>query len=307
MKKFLALLVSVVSITSLIQAKPAPHRSLAPVSALIRTAPYGEPASLALIRAINAGNVAEVERLLAERQSRANPNAFNRSGISCLALAAQMGNEPIVRMLLQAGANPIQPTRISGLTPLMFACQAGHLACVQTLLGRSGHGQINARSANESTPLFFAAQAGDTDTVAFLLAQRASVDTPNVRGISPLMIAARNARAQAVTLLLDARAHPNRVAFDGRTALLEAAQNLSATDMQEYFDEQHTSLRVDVPAWDAARLPGDTPEAYGACVRVLLAAGAQLNPTDAGTSALERADAAQNHRAASLIRAASRA
>jgi hypothetical protein len=83
-----------------------------------------------LLKAIEARNVPEVEKLLAEG---ANANEMDRSGRPALRLAAMDGKVKIVKLLLKAGANP-NTREQDGATALTWAANQGQFGAVQALL-----------------------------------------------------------------------------------------------------------------------------------------------------------------------------
>ena len=68
--------------------------------------------------------------------------AFDSQGWTAANIAASAGLVRVLRMLLDAGARATTRVRSSGRTPLMGACQHGHVACVRVLLqhARGGGG-----------------------------------------------------------------------------------------------------------------------------------------------------------------------
>jgi hypothetical protein len=84
-----------------------------------------------LMRVAEAGDVEEFLRL---RARFANVNAQNRHGTTALMKAACYGHEPMVRALLEHGADP-NLTRNDRFTALALAAFFGHAETVNTLIG----------------------------------------------------------------------------------------------------------------------------------------------------------------------------
>ena len=62
-----------------------------------------------------------------------------QDGATALFVACQNGDEPAVRLLLDACAAAVHQARAAdGMTPLLVACQKGHAPVVELLLDRLG-------------------------------------------------------------------------------------------------------------------------------------------------------------------------
>lgn len=86
--------------------------------------------SLSLVDAANAGDFAQVARLLEEG---ADANAAQGEGLTALHVAAAGGRTEIVRLLIQRGAR-MDAQDAAGSTPLHAAARAGRLPAVQELV-----------------------------------------------------------------------------------------------------------------------------------------------------------------------------
>jgi ankyrin repeat protein len=82
----------------------------------------------------------------------ARPNATNLYGSTALTLAAQHGCEVVVRVLLDAGANPRASSSMTGSTPLHRAAQNGNLEVVQ-LLSNAGANPLAEKHNIPKTPV----------------------------------------------------------------------------------------------------------------------------------------------------------
>lgn len=195
----------------------------------------------------------EVTALLA---AGTDPNALAEGcrGLTLLQLAARKGQLRAVQVLLQAGADVNAAERL-GRTALHLAARRGHAAVVACLVaaGAAVGMQASVPPARPGTPehgftpLHLAAISGCTSTVRALL--EAGADALQVDGdvleLTPLHVAAEHGQAAALSALLKEGDAPADV-FDvsGCTPLYFAA---------------------------SSRAPG-----AAACVRVLAAAGADL-------------------------------
>jgi ankyrin repeat protein len=247
-------------------------------------APVNGKLGAALVGAASRGDTAAVKVLLARR---ADPNARNFLKITplmigaafgdlemtrallaagaqleatslygtALTFAAQTGNDPVVRHLLQKRAN-VNASRPDGITVLMLAARADRPAAVRELLARKA--PVNARDNNGATALIHAARAGSIAAARVLLEHGAALETADLQGWTPLMHAAVNGHTDLAALLLEKGARVDARDKADRTPLLATASY------------------------------GDQP----ATIRALLAGGAQIDARDAkGRTALALAEA----------------
>ena len=127
-------------------------------------------------------------------------NALNRIGATPLLMAARLADAPLMRVLVELGADPIL-TNEDGTTLLMVASGVGihspgedpgteaeALACVELALELGG--DPNAVDERGETPLHGAAYRGANSIVDLLVAHGAyTFDQENVEGWTPLRIA----------------------------------------------------------------------------------------------------------------------
>lgn len=158
------------------------------------------------------GNDGIVSLLL---DNRANPDAVAPGTETPLILAARGGHREIVRRLLAAHANPDQVA--AGTTALNSSVDA---EIVRLLLAAKAGPEVKDGSGD--TPLIHAAKAGQADIVAQLLKAGARPDTARADGGTPLMYAAN---ADTAGLLLAAHAKLNARDELGNDALFHAVQS----------------------------------------------------------------------------------
>jgi ankyrin repeat protein len=223
------------------------HVAVAPAKAA--PAPAQAGLNAALLGAASRGDTAGVKRLLAQG---ADPNARNflkmtplmtgallgdpemarallaagaeREAASlygtALTFASQSGNEPVIRYLLQRGAD-VNAARPDGITVLMLAARADRPAVVRELLARKA--PIDARDNNGGTALLYAARAGSLAAARVLLEHGAAVESADQQGWTPLIHAAVNGHTDLAALLLSKGVRVNVRDKAGRTALLLTA------------------------------------------------------------------------------------
>ena len=184
----------------------------------------------------------------------------NINGITALASASDTGYTDIVEFLIGCGADVNAKRFDDHFTPLLYACQSGHLEVARLLLDEGA--VVDARSIYRATPLMWAASQGHTELCSLLIERGADVNAYCIRGVTPLMMAAEAGQADIISLLLIFGAkidEQDMLRNGGNTALLFASQNGS------------------LPA-----------------VRLLLKAGANVNIAAVGSGATPLMSAARN-------------
>jgi cytohesin len=111
----------------------------------------------------------------------AEVNVRNRAGATPLSEAARVGNEPVVNVLLQAGADPNGIESATAVTPLHLAAARGHAAIAEALLRHRA--TVDAADARGETPLCYALREGHTNAAALL--RRAGGTVGQMRALSP--------------------------------------------------------------------------------------------------------------------------
>ena len=149
--------------------------------------------------AASRGDAAAVRALL---ERGADVQTARPDGMTALHWAAMRSDLELAGMLLYAGANLEATTRIGRHTPLHVAGRSGRAPVVRALLeaGADPH----ARTASGATALHLAAQAGNAEAVAALLDHGADVNArERTWGQTPLMFAAAANRLGPVNVLME--------------------------------------------------------------------------------------------------------
>jgi ankyrin repeat protein len=197
-----------------------------------------------LAEAAKLGEARLVRMLL---DAGADPEAANDDGQTALMLAVKGGFLPVVEMLLDAGAQVNVVEQFQRQTPLMWAAAAAHNAApmVRLLLDRGAdprprsrfrdwESQISSepraqyRPTGGHTALLYAARNGCSECVAALLDAGADIDQPTPEGVTALMLAVDNGYNDTARLLLDRGANPHLWDWWGRTALYIAVDRRAA-------------------------------------------------------------------------------
>jgi ankyrin repeat protein len=103
-----------------------------------------------------------------------------RNGDNALMIASYKGNKPAVEALLAKGAEVNRP----GWTPLHYAAAVGNNDIVRILLDKSAY--IDAESPNKTTPMMMAARGGHILTVKLLLDEGADPTLKNELGMNAI-------------------------------------------------------------------------------------------------------------------------
>ncbi|XP_018021022.1 titin homolog [Hyalella azteca] len=141
-------------------------------------------------------------------------------GMTCLHLAAKLGNLTGCRHLLDSGRlsrHAINMQDEGGWTPLVWGSENRHIAVVKFLLERGANAQLC--DVEQNTALHWAALSGCTRICAMLLDRGCSLHSMNAYRDTPLHIAARQNHRDAVVLLLARGATLDCLNSKGQTPL----------------------------------------------------------------------------------------
>lgn len=168
-----------------------------------------------LVHAVSMGCTEKVRDFLAKN------GIDSKDGSESLALQAAIrsGNEPLVKLLIDAGA-PVNPKETKLFSPLADAGMTRHVEIMKLLLQAGA--RVDAVDHNGMTLLagygFF-----DPNVTRVLLEAGASVDATDGKGETALMKASGYGFKQAIKILIEHHGDVNRKDASGRTALMHAA------------------------------------------------------------------------------------
>jgi ankyrin repeat protein len=159
--------------------------------------------SIDLIRKLLASGVDLNTRMTRNGMRDGQRNRFNRLGATAFMLASKVTDMDAMRLLLEAGADPLVPSA-DGTTPLMVAAglalwnpgedggslpgQEDEVLEAVRMLVEAGN-DVNAANYRGETALHGVAFRGANDVVDYLVAHGADLDARTVDGWSPLAIA----------------------------------------------------------------------------------------------------------------------
>ena len=180
----------------------------------------------------DAARRGDVGAARAAMESGAEVNARNPLGQTPLILAAaRPGGDPVVKFLLDAGADPNIADKTPSLAPNGYFA-GGNTALIEAARIRdgkslrlllAGKADPNGRNAHGATALVYAALAGNTENARTLLAARADVNARVDDGTTPLMVAIQRDSLELVSLLLEKGADAATPDKAGNTPLMWAA------------------------------------------------------------------------------------
>ncbi|KAI0437237.1 hypothetical protein F4803DRAFT_566207 [Xylaria telfairii] len=163
--------------------------------------------------------------LAAEKGDAIDIDTVDQNGRTPLLWASDCGQQEIVMLLLDSGANIEATDQQYGRTPLSWAAARCHETVVAGLLERGAY--VDAADNSSRTPLSWAASRGSETILRLLLNAGAWVDSYDHRhGRSPLLWAATRGHEAAVKLLIERGSDIEAIDKEhGRTPLSWAAEN----------------------------------------------------------------------------------
>ncbi|MYN66658.1 MAG: hypothetical protein F4X11_16775 [Acidobacteria bacterium] len=263
-----------------IHAAPVRPRA-APVSVELSAQQASGGAALADRRLADAAQRREVEAVRALLDEGIDVDAPQADGATALAWAVHWDDLATAGLLLAAGADANAANDL-GVTPLMLASQNASVPMVE-LLVRAGADPNAARPAG-GTALMMAARSGDATVLRRLLAAGADVDAATRSGHTALMWAVAERHPRAVALLAEVGAdvqartavHTPRARTIVREAkVLSRFEAVNPAVLPRDGDRDPPRPEGGFTPLLYAVLAGDAPT-----VRVLLSAGADVD--DAG-------------------------
>lgn len=172
-----------------------------------------------LAEAVNASAVGLAEALLSYKNKVVSVTDADIDPYGALSVAAMRQCVDMIRLLLKHGANVNYKGPQGLMPPLIVACQAGRLPCVQTLVEAGA--DMKSRGQAGFSCLHTALFSGDVDLVQYLLSRGADPNVKDDIGRSPLFYACLNPLFSMI--LLDYGADP-------RKATSSAAKSLNILD-----------------------------------------------------------------------------
>ena len=241
-----------------------------------RTRAQNRPVEKSIAMA-SEGNIDEVNRAI---ELGVAIDELGAQGHTALMAAAYYGHKSIVKILLEAGANPNLLSDDDGLgdrmTALMFAAGSffgsNRQAVVKLLIANGA--DVNLRGAGGKTAIFDAALAGCgyQDCVEMLIAAGADLDLRDDLGRTVLMLVAAAENYQILNLLIQAGAS---------TAGLESIQLIQAASAGNIDRVQSLlATKVNLDFDRGAAIGKAAAAGHTQIVKLLIQAGANVNLSD---------------------------
>lgn len=138
------------------------------------------------LRAAASGRLAEVQAWLQEQEIQDDIDEGNGYQQTALALAANNGNENIVRVLLDAGSD-VDFGSINGVTPLHYAVRSNSQGVVNRLI--AANADVDAQTKGGSTPSHYAARQANLPIAELLRKAGADLTKKTNKGLTPRQLA----------------------------------------------------------------------------------------------------------------------
>ena len=197
---------------------------------------------------------------------------FARATPAALVAAAEAGDVATLRRLLDAGT-PVDAVGSRGRSALLAATHANRVEAARLLIARGA--DVNLKDELQDSAFLYAGAEGRLEILRLTLAAGADLKSTNRYGGTALIPAAHHGHVESVRELLKTKIDVDHVNRLGWTALLEAV------------------------------ILGDGGTAHTEIVRLLVAAGAQVNLADAqGVTPLAHAEQRGQAAVAGLLRRA---
>ena len=120
-------------------------------------------------------------------------------------LASRMGHSPVVRILLDKGANTSKVGERL-LSALHLSAREGHIAVCKMLVNAGA--PLEAATAQCNTPLHMASEQGHLGVMSVLIKAGANPNSRRPDGTTPFFLAAQGGHTSAIKMLLRAKANP---------------------------------------------------------------------------------------------------
>jgi ankyrin repeat protein len=222
------------------------------------------------------GNEAVVKMLL--ETGMVDVNSKDNESQTPLSLTAKNGHKAVVKILLETGIVDVNSKDNQSRTPLSLAVDNGQEAVVKMLL-ETGLVDVNSKDNKSRTPLSLAVGYGHEAVANILLkADLVDVDSKDKYGRTPLSLAVQNEEVAIVKILLDAGADFESRDNDGRTLLSLAVQNTEEDIVKILLDAGADFESKDNDGWT----PLSRAVQFGRkeVVKILLDAGADFESKD---------------------------
>ncbi|CAJ8052075.1 ankyrin repeat-containing protein [Burkholderia pseudomallei] len=174
-----------------------------------------------IVKAVKFDDIKDISKQL---KNGLDPNTIAPNGDPLLVIAAREKSDQVAAALAAAPNVELDKEDKAGENALMLAALNGDLPLVKLLVDKGAE-----VSKKGWSPLHYAATNGNDEVVKYLVDKSAYIDAASPNGTTPLMMAARGNHGSTVTLLLEQGADPALKNQLGITAL-DFAKHYNAPD-----------------------------------------------------------------------------
>ena len=153
-----------------------------------------------MIKAVKFDDIAAARKMLAKG---VDPNAVDDQGNPLLVIAAREKSNEVAQLLIQDKRTDIEKLDRAGENAMMLAAISQDPPLVRALIDKGA--EVNKKGW---APLHYAASVGNDEIVKMLLDASAYIDAASPNGTTPLMMAARGGHVSTIALLVDQGADP---------------------------------------------------------------------------------------------------
>jgi len=176
-----------------------------------------------------AANIGDRERVARELEKGAQVNAPEaKRGSTAVMFASERGFLPIVKLLIENGANVSTPNRF-GFTALHASTSGNHLEVSKVLIANGA--DVNAADENGRSPLFFAAEKNLLEHTRLLKEHGADLDVRDGKQWTPLYAAVDKGSLDVAKYLIEQGVDVKRQTDKGSRSPLLAASFSGNVDM----------------------------------------------------------------------------
>lgn len=175
-----------------------------------------DPVDLMFEAAIKRADVKTIGELLVCNPELAHKNLVS-SGEPPVVYAAGCGRTNVIRLLLDAKANPNAARKEDDVTALLIASSGGYVPMAQLLIERNA--SVTQCDKEGRFPLLLACTNSNKDIRELLLSNGANVNQKSKTGSTALRAACTEGNEEGVRVLLEAKADVNAMSEGGYTSL----------------------------------------------------------------------------------------